>query len=114
MLLGWRCRRRLAPLDARGCIDFSYTSLSNSALDPAKVRDVPRWLDSEVYDDRERAVLDCAQVASATPAAATDERMPQLHEHFNDAEITGLGSMPAWACAARVSRTAAGPVRHPL
>ena len=55
------------------CIDFGYYEGLQKGLDPAKVRDVPRWRDSDVYDDRERAVLEYAEAATATPAAVTDE-----------------------------------------
>ncbi len=46
---------------------------------------MPRWRDSDVYDDRERAVLEYAEVASSTPAAPSEELMERLHSHFSDA-----------------------------
>jgi alkylhydroperoxidase family enzyme len=59
------------------------------------VRDVPRWTDSDAYDDRERAVLEYAEAASATPAHVSDELIDRLHTHFSDAEIVELAAWVA-------------------
>jgi alkylhydroperoxidase family enzyme len=64
-------------------------------MEPAKVRDVPRWRESDVYDARERSVLEYAEAASATPANVSDELMDRLHEHFSDAEIVELAAWVA-------------------
>jgi alkylhydroperoxidase family enzyme len=74
------------------CIDFGYYESLHRGAEPAKVRDVPRWRDSAVYDDRERAVLEYAEAASSTPANVTDEIMDRLHTHLSDAEIVELAA----------------------
>ncbi len=77
------------------CIDFGYYEGLQQGLDPAKVRDVPRWRDSDAYDDREQAVLEYAEAASATPAAVTDKLVDRLRSMFGDAEIVELASWVA-------------------
>lgn len=77
------------------CTDFGYYELLQRGLDPAKVRDVPRWRDSDVYDDRERAVLEYAEAATATPVMLSDDLMERLHSHFSDAEIVELAAWVA-------------------
>jgi alkylhydroperoxidase family enzyme len=77
------------------CIDFGYYEGLQKGLEPAKVRDVPRWRDSDVYDERERAVLEYAEAASATPAAVTDDLVASLRSMFSDAEIVELASWVA-------------------
>ena len=77
------------------CVDFGYYEGLQRGLDPAKVRDVPRWRDTDVYDDRERAVLEYAEAASATPAAVTEDLVTRLRSMFSDAEIVELASWVA-------------------
>jgi AhpD family alkylhydroperoxidase len=77
------------------CIDFGYYEAIQRGVDPQKVRDVPRWRDSKVYDDRERAVLEYAEAASATPAQVTEELMQRLHAHFSDEQIVELAAWVA-------------------
>jgi alkylhydroperoxidase family enzyme len=103
--LGWRRLdphlRWLALQAAAGqigcawCTDFGYYEGLQQGCDPAKVRDVPRWRDSDVYDDRERLVLEYAEAATATPAEVDDGLARRLHEHFTDKEIVELASWVA-------------------
>jgi alkylhydroperoxidase family enzyme len=77
------------------CSDFGYYESLQRGSDPAKVRDVPKWRDSDVYDDRERAVLEYAEAASQTPALVSDELMARLHAHFSEAQIVELAAWVA-------------------
>lgn len=77
------------------CVDYGYYENLQHDQDPAKVRDVAVWRQSEVYSDRERAVLEYAEAASSTPAAVSDEVVARLHEHFSDAEIVELAAWVA-------------------
>lgn len=103
--LGWRRLdphlRWLAVQAAAGdigcswCTDFGYYEGVQQGVDSAKVRDVPRWRISDVYDDRERAVLEYAQAATATPVEVRDDLVERLHRHFSEAEIVELASWVA-------------------
>jgi alkylhydroperoxidase family enzyme len=77
------------------CIDFGYYESIQRGTDPAKVRDVPIWRTSDVYDDRERAVLEYAEAATETPAEVTDELMERLHRYFTEAQIVELAAWVA-------------------
>ena len=72
------------------CIDFGYYEGIQQGVDPRKVHDVPRWRDSDVYDDRERLVLEFAEAVNATPAQVDDDLTARLREHFSDKEIVEL------------------------
>jgi alkylhydroperoxidase family enzyme len=72
------------------CTDFGYYEGIQSGVDPQKVRDVPRWRDSEIYSDVERVVLEYAEAASATPAVISEDLAARLHEFFDAAEIVEL------------------------
>jgi alkylhydroperoxidase family enzyme len=77
------------------CIDYGYYELLQEGIDPAKVRDVPRWRESDVYDEKERAVLEYAEAASATPAVVSDDLVAHLHKHFSEPEIVELAAWVA-------------------
>jgi AhpD family alkylhydroperoxidase len=77
------------------CVDFGYYEGLQRGVDPAKVRDVAAWRDSDVFDQRERAVLEYAETASATPAAVSEDLMGRLRAHFGDAEIVELAAWVA-------------------
>lgn len=88
------------------CTDFGYYEGMQRGIDPRKVRDVPRWRESDVYDERERAVLEYAQAASGTPVVVSDELKARLNEWFNPEEIVEL---VAWVALENYrSRTNAG------
>lgn len=77
------------------CIDFGYYEGLQHGMDPAKVRDVPIWRSSASYSDKERALLEYAEAASATPAAVGEDLVQRLHQHFNDQEIVELAAWVA-------------------
>jgi alkylhydroperoxidase family enzyme len=77
------------------CVDFSYWEALQQGQDPAKVRDVSTWRNSTAYTTVERAVVEYAEAASATPAAVTEELMAHLHEHLHDDQIVELAAWVA-------------------
>jgi alkylhydroperoxidase family enzyme len=58
-----------------------------------KLRDVPRWRDSDVYTDLERAVMDYAEAMTATPPEVTDEQVERLRLDLTDAQLVELTAM---------------------
>ena len=77
------------------CTDFGYYESLQRGQDPEKVRDVPGWRDSSVYSEKERAVLEYAEAASATPVVISDDLAARLHDHFNDEQIVELAAWVA-------------------
>jgi alkylhydroperoxidase family enzyme len=77
------------------CTDYGYYEGMQQGTDPAKVRAVLQWRTSDAFDGRERAVLEYAEAATATPATISDELMARLHEHFTEAEIVELAAWVA-------------------
>jgi alkylhydroperoxidase family enzyme len=72
------------------CTDFGYYEGMQQGIDPEKVRAVPRFRDSDVYDDAERVVLEYAVAATATPVVVSEELMARLHRHLSEPEIVEL------------------------
>jgi AhpD family alkylhydroperoxidase len=77
------------------CIDFGYWIGTSKGTDPAKLRDVPRWRDSDVYTELERRVLEYAEAMTATPPAVTDEMVEPLRRELGDAALVELTMMVA-------------------
>jgi alkylhydroperoxidase family enzyme len=77
------------------CVDYGYYEGMNQGIDPAKVRAALSWRESDLFDDRERTVLEYAEQATATPVTISEDLVARLHAHFSDAEIVELGGWVA-------------------
>lgn len=77
------------------CTDFGFYLGVQEGVDARKVRDVPRWRDSDAYDVKERLVLEYAEAATATPARVDEDLAARLAEHFDDAERVELAAWVA-------------------
>ncbi len=77
------------------CLDFGYFVARNDGLDLAKVREVPRWRESEVFDSLERDVLEYAEAMSVTPPTVTDEMVGSLVEQLGAPAVVELTQMIA-------------------
>ena len=78
------------------CIDFGYYEGVHQGIDAAKVASVPRWRDADVYDERERCVLEFAESASRSPAEVTPELMHRLRQLLSEEEIVELAAWVAY------------------
>jgi len=77
------------------CVDFGYWENDRHGIDRAKLRDVPRWRDSDVYSDLERRVLAYAEAMSAGQVAVTDEMVADLRRDLDEAQLVELTMMVA-------------------
>lgn len=77
------------------CLDFGYFEAHNNDLDLNKVRQVPRWRDSEVFSDLERDVMEYAEAMSATPPTVTDDLVARLLDALGEAAMVELTQMIA-------------------
>lgn len=89
------CQATAGAIGCSWCTDFGYYESLQHGQEPAKVRDVATWRESDVYSDQERAVLEYAEAATSTPATVSDDLVARLHEHFSDAEMVELASWVA-------------------
>jgi AhpD family alkylhydroperoxidase len=77
------------------CVDFGYWVGEQKGVDARKVRDVPRWRESNAYTDLERRVIAYAEAMSLTPPAVTDEMVAALRADLDDAQLVELTMMIA-------------------
>ncbi len=77
------------------CVDYGYYEGMQTGVDPAKVRAVGNWRSSDVFDERERAVLEYAEVATGSPADVSEELAARIRAHLSDAEFVELAAWVA-------------------
>ena len=77
------------------CVDFGYWISTSKGVDPAKLRNVPRWRDSDVYTALERRVIAYAEAMSTTPPRVTDGMVAELRSELDDAVLVQLTMMVA-------------------
>jgi alkylhydroperoxidase family enzyme len=77
------------------CLDFGYFMAHNDGLELTKVREVPRWRESEVFTPLERDVLEYAEAMSVTPPTVTDEMVANLIEQLGAPAVVELTQMIA-------------------
>jgi len=75
------------------CIDINSSVLAKRAGSMDKVEALEYWRDSELFDLKERVVLEYVEAMTYSDRQVDDELMSQLREYFNEdevVEITGL------------------------
>jgi alkylhydroperoxidase family enzyme len=72
------------------CLDFGYFEAHNESLDLRKAREVPRWLESDVFTPIERDVMAYAEAMSQTPPTVTDAMSARLLEQLGAAALVEL------------------------
>jgi alkylhydroperoxidase family enzyme len=77
------------------CIDYGYFETVEQGTSPEKVRNVSNWRDSDVFDDRERAAFEYAEIATGSPAEVPGDVAERLRRHFGEAEIVELAAWVA-------------------
>lgn len=77
------------------CVDFGWWVMASEGVAAEKIRDVPRWRESDAYTELERRVIEYAEAASQTPPAVTDEMVAGLRETLTDEQLVELTMMIA-------------------
>ena len=69
-----------ATIGCTWCMDFGYFMAHDEGLDEAKVREVPRWRESDVFTPVERDVMEYAEAMSVTPLTVDDDLSRRLQD----------------------------------
>ena len=78
------------------CVDFGYWEATAKHEVPAeKIRAVPGWRDSDVFNGLERLVLEYAEAMTDTPPSVTDEMVERLRAQLSDAQLVELTAIVA-------------------
>ncbi|ABL79973.1 MULTISPECIES: carboxymuconolactone decarboxylase family protein [unclassified Nocardioides] len=77
------------------CLDFGYFKAHDEGVDLAKVSEVPRWRESDVFTPLEREVLEYAEAMTATPPTVTDAMVARLVEQLGTPAVVELTQIVA-------------------
>ena len=80
----------------RFCIDINSAVLAKRASSMNKVEALERWQESELFDNKERLVLEYAEAVTYTDRQVDDDLAQRLHECFNEEEIVELTGLIAF------------------
>ena len=72
------------------CIDIGSAIGAKSGITPEQLADLPRYRESDRFDETERLVIDLAVAMTATPADIPDELFGALRERFDDRQLVEL------------------------
>ena len=75
------------------CVDINSATLAKRAGSLEKVENLENWKESDLYDDKERVVLEYTEAVTYSDQQVTDDLMQRLSKFFDDdglVELTGL------------------------
>jgi len=75
------------------CVDLNSATLLKRAVSLEKVEALETWRQSNLFDQREQAVLDYAEAVTRSDRQVEDEQVESLKSYFDDdgiVELTGL------------------------
>lgn len=77
----------------RFCVDLNSATLLKRGAPMDKIDALASWRESNLFDERERAVLDYTEAVTRSDIQVTDAQTDQLRAYFDDdaiVELTGL------------------------
>jgi AhpD family alkylhydroperoxidase len=77
------------------CIDIGSQIARRSGLSDAELLALPRYRESEHFDERDRLVLDYAVAMSSTPVNVSDELSAELRRVFDERQLVELTNLIA-------------------
>jgi len=82
--------------ECRFCVDINSATLAKRSGSMSKVEALERWQESELFDNKERVVLEYAEAVTYTDRRVDDDLSQRLHEYFNEDEIVELTGLIAF------------------
>lgn len=80
----------------RFCIDINSAVLAKRTSSMHKVEALERWQESELFDNKERLVLEYAEAVTYTELRVDDDLSQRMHECFTEDEIIELTGLIAF------------------
>ena len=77
----------------RFCVDINSATLAKRSGSMEKVEKLSQWKESDLFDKKEKVVLEYTEAVTYTDQQVTDELMQRLKNFFDDdgiVELTGL------------------------
>ena len=80
----------------RFCIDINSSVLAKRTGSMNKVEALDQWQESELFDNKERVVLEYVETITYTGRQVDDDLTQRLYEYFNEDEIVELTGLIAF------------------
>lgn len=77
------------------CIDFGYFEGVERGIAPERLAAVAEWRGSDVFDARERAVLEFAEAATSSPSAVSAELVARVRAFLSEEQLVELAAWVA-------------------
>ncbi|HUW53845.1 MAG TPA: carboxymuconolactone decarboxylase family protein [Rhodanobacter sp.] len=77
----------------RFCVDINSATLAKRSGSMEKVQQLAQWKESDLFDEKEKAVLEYTEAVTCSGRQVTDELVDRLKVFFDDdaiVELTGL------------------------
>jgi alkylhydroperoxidase family enzyme len=84
-----------AVVNCEFCCDIASALAQRAGISEAQVLALPRYRDSDEFDELERLVLDYTVAMTRTPAHVSDELFASLRRHFDDRRLVELTNVIA-------------------
>jgi AhpD family alkylhydroperoxidase len=72
------------------CIDIASALSTKAGVTAEQLADLPRYRESDRFDELEKLVLDYAVAMTKTPTDVSDELFEQLRRHFDERQLVEL------------------------
>ncbi|MCK9621420.1 MAG: carboxymuconolactone decarboxylase family protein [Methylobacter sp.] len=82
--------------ECRFCIDINSAMLAKRTGSMNKVAALEQWVESKLFDNKERVVLEYVEAVTYTDRQVGDDLSQRLHEYFNEDEIVELTGIIAF------------------
>jgi AhpD family alkylhydroperoxidase len=77
------------------CVDIASSQARKAGISEAEMLALPRYRESDAFDELEKLVLDYASAISRTPTQVDDDLFAALREHFDERQLVELTSVIA-------------------
>ena len=77
------------------CLDFGSFLSKGHGVSQDEMRELPRYRESELFDETEKLVMDYADGISRSPVEVPDELFEKLRERFDEAQLVELTDIVA-------------------
>ncbi len=82
--------------ECRFCIDINSAMLAKKTGSMNKVEALEQWQQSELFDHKERVILEYVEAVTYTDRQVDDDLTQRLYEYFNEDEIVELTGLIAF------------------
>src|ERR1700752_3514985 len=75
------------------CVDLGSQICRNSGFSDSELLALPRYRQSDLFTEREKAALDYAAGVMRTPVDVSDELFARMREHFSEAQLVEITAL---------------------